>query len=94
MIYHFIRVRGINKIPLNGLNSIAARSFTRSSILNNIFRRSVNYLESGSIVHINSKESQVTVYIQVTSILLDEPLGSCVKHMLERNPNTMCCTTI
>ena len=47
----------INKIPLYGLNSIAARSFTRSSILNRLYRRTVNNHESGAIVHINSEES-------------------------------------
>lgn len=46
----------INKLPLYGLNYIAASSFTRSSILNILFRRSVNNPESGAIVHINSGE--------------------------------------
>ena len=66
----------INKIPLNGLNSIAARSFTRSSILNNIFRRSVNYLESGSIVHINSEES--ATHLVINKILLNQNINESI----------------
>ena len=74
--YHFM----INKIPLNGLNSIAARSFTRYSILNNIFRRSVNYPESGSIVHMNSEES--ATHLVINKILLNQNL-SVTKSKLE-----------
>ena len=77
MKYHFI----INKIPLNGLNSIAARSFTRSSILNNIFRRSVNYPESGSIVHINSEES--ATHLVINKILLNQNLSVTQSKLVE-----------
>ena len=71
----------INKIPLNGLNSIAARSFTRSSILKNIFRRSVNYLESGSIVHINSEES--ATHLVINKILLNQNLSVTQSKLVE-----------
>ena len=61
----------INKLPLYGLNSIAGRSFTaqRSSILNSIFRRSVNSPESGAIVHINSGEP--ANHLVINNILLN-----------------------
>ena len=77
MKYHFM----INKIPLNGLNSIAARSFTRSSILNNILRRSVNYPESGSIVHINSEES--ATHLIINKILLNQNLSVTQSKLVE-----------
>ena len=71
MKYNFM----INKIPLNGLNSIAARKrtifvTTRSSILNKILRRSVNSPDSGSIVHINSEES--ATHLVINKILLNK----------------------
>ena len=62
----------INQIPIYGLYSIAARSFTKSSILNKILRRSVNYPESGSIVQINNEES--ITHLVLNKILLSQNL--------------------
>ena len=71
----------INKIPLYGLNSIAARSFTRSSILNRIYRRTVNNPESGAIVHINSEES--ANHLLINKKLLNQNLSVTQSKLVE-----------
>ena len=49
MVNQFMR----NKLPLYGLNTNCARYFSSSSILNSIFRGTVNNPESGATVDIN-----------------------------------------
>ena len=71
----------INKLPLYGLNSIAARSFTRSSILNSIFRRSVTNPESGAIVQINSGEP--ANHLVINKILLNQNLSVTQSKLVE-----------
>ena len=73
----------INKLPLYGLNSIAGRSFPaqRSSILNSIFRRSVNSPESGAIVHINSGEP--ANHLVINKILLNQNLSVTQSKLVE-----------
>ena len=71
----------INQIPIYGLYSIAARSFTKSSILNKILRRSVNYPESGSIVQINNEES--ITHLVLNKILLSQNLYVTKSKLIE-----------
>ena len=70
----------INKFPLYGLNTIAVRYFTKSAILYNIFRGTVNSPESGAIVRINPVET--VNHLIINKILLTQNL-SITKSKLE-----------
>ena len=76
MVNQFMR----NKLPLYGLNTNCARYFSSSSILNSIFRGTVNNPESGATVDIN--RGGPVNHLVINKILLNQNV-SVTKSKLE-----------